>query len=303
MSPVATMKKIMPEIRATKPDVVIVAAHLDGKSIMESVTGSDVWDYKLAGLLQEKYPEVSLILAGHTHREVAAAEQHPGCWEVQPPIHGKGIAKIKLTYDAKAGKVTGVTSEFLMTKGVEPKADMPAAWVKNMKATTEFLATPVVQLPEGMVIGRNRKDPVSNGRMAELFAKAIANGVECDGVFCHNYAGWGVKKGTLTENDFYRLHNNNQYITVLNLTQEQFKTIRAEIEKRTPSTRFFWFKNGKPEDQKTLKIAFDAYDATGCDGALNQLRIIAAGCKDRNDTDRHVRELLRAYLMKLYPVK
>ena len=181
---------------------------------------------------------------------------------------------------------------------------MPEVWVKNQAATKDFLAKPVAQLPEGVVLGRVKKDPASNGRMIEHFAKAIADQIPCDGVFCHNYASWRDKKGTLTENDFFRLHNNNQYITVLTLTQEQFQTIKAEIEKRTPGTKFFWFqKFTDPGKQQTLKIAFDAYDVTGCDGALNQLRIIANGVKDRVDTDHHVRELLRAYLMKLYPVK
>lgn len=304
ISPVDTLKKIMPEVRAAKPDVVIVAAHLDAKSIMESVTGNENWSYTLSSALQELCPEASLILAGHTHRVVPILEVYPGCWEVQPPTHGKGIAKIKLTYDPKAKKVTAVTSEILSTKGVAPKADMPEVWVKNQAATKDFLAKPVAQLPEGVVLGRVKKDPASNDRMIELFAKAIADQIPCDGVFCHNYASWRDKKGTLTENDFFRLHNNNQYITVLTLTQEQFQTIKAEIEKRTPGTKFFWFqKFTDPGKQQTLRIAFDAYDVTGCDGALNQLRIIANGVKDRVDTDHHVRGLLRAYLMKLYPVK
>ncbi len=162
---------------------------------------------------------------------------------------------------------------------------------------------PVVKLPENVVLGKVKNDPESDFRMTELFAKAIAEGVDCDGVFCHNFASWQNKKGLLTEQDFFKLQNNNQYITVLTLTQEQFRTVRAEIAKRTPGTKFFWFKGNDPEKQQTLRIAFNAYDVTGCDGQLRQLRIIANSVKERNDTDRHVRELLKAYLMKKYPVK
>ncbi len=305
ISPVETLKKIMPEIRAAKPDVVVVAAHLDSGTIMESVTGNDDWAYTLDSALREFCPEASLILAGHTHRLVPVRQVRPGCWEVQPPTHGKGVAKIKLTYDAKAGKVTGVTTEILSAKGVPAKEKMPDAWVKNQKATPGFMNKPVAQLPENVVLGKVSNDPASGARMAELFAKAIFEGVQdCDGVFCHNYASWQNKKGLLTENDFFRLQTNNQYITVLTLTQEQFRTIKAEIAKNTPGTRFFWFGKGAvPEKQQTLKIAFDAYDVTGCDGVLDQLRIIAGSVKERRETGRHVRELLKAYLMKMYPVK
>ncbi len=116
ISPVDTLKKIMPEVRAAKPDVVIVAAHLDAGSIMESVTGNDNWSYTLDSALREFCPEASLILAGHTHRLVPLKEVRPGCWEVQPPTHGRGIAKIKLHYNAKAKKVTDITSEIISTK-------------------------------------------------------------------------------------------------------------------------------------------------------------------------------------------
>ncbi len=299
ISPVDTLKKIMPEIRAAKPDIVIIAAHLDSKSIMESVTGNDDWSYTLESALKEFCPEATLILAGHTHRVVPVRDVHPDCWEVQPPTHGKGIAKIRLTYDAKAEKVTGVTSELIPTKDVLPKKEMPEAWVKNQAATPAFLNKPVARLPENVVLGNVRNDPASNDRMTALFANAIRDGVDCDGVFCHNYASWQEKKGLLTENDFFRMKNNNQYITVLTLTQEQFRTVRAEIEKNTPGTKFFRFRTGG----ETLRIAFDAYDVTGCDGALNQLRIIANSVKERQDTDRHVRGLLKAYLMKTYPLK
>ncbi len=304
ISPVDTLKKIMPAVRAAKPDVVIVAAHLDSKSVMESVTGNDDWSYTLGSALREFCPEASLILSGHTHNVVPIRQTHPGCWEVQPPTHGKGIAKIKLTYDAKTKKVTGVISEILPAKGVVPKKEMPDTWVKNQAAVSVFLNKPVVRLPENIVLGRVKNDPVSGDRMTALFAKAIFEGVHCDGVFCHNYASWQEKKGLLTENDFFRLHNNNQYITVLTLTQEQFRTVKAEIAKNTPGTMFFWFRNGTdPEKQQTLRIAFDAYDVTGCDGALNQLRVIAGSVKERNDTNRHVRELFKAYLIKNYPEK
>ncbi len=304
ISPVDTLKKIMPEVRAVKPDVIIVAAHLDAGTIMESVTGNDNWSYTLDTALKEFCPEASLILAGHTHRVVPLRQIRPGCWEVQPPTHGKGVAKIKLTYDPKAKKVTSVTSEILNTKEVAPKAVMPSAWVKNQAAAPAFLNKPVARLPENVVLGKVRNDPASNDRMTALFAKAIVDQVPCDGVFCHNYASWQEKKGILTENDFYRLQTNNQYITVLTLTQEQFRIIKAEIEKNTPGTKFFWFRSGDHyESLPTLRIAFHAYNVTGCDGVLNQLRIIASGVKERVDTDRHVRELLRMYLMKQYPVK
>lgn len=303
ISPVETIKKIMPEIRAAKPDFVIVATHLDGKSIMESVTGNEDWSYTLASLLKEQCPEAALVLAGHTHRTVPAHELHPGCWEVQPPTHGIALARITLTIDKKSRKVINVTSEFLPTKGVEPKADMPEEWVKNEAATPDFMKKPVAALPEGVKLGIVNKDPESGYRMTKLFADAIHAEIECDGVFCHNYAGWREKSGALTEGDFFSLHKNNQYVTVLTLTQEQFQTVRAEIEKNSKRTKFFWYGQGKPEEQKTLRIAFDAYDATGCDGALNKLRVIALGVKERNDSDWHVRDLLKKYLMKKYPLK
>ncbi len=305
ISPVETFQKIMPEVRAAKPDVVIIAAHLDSKSIMESITGNDDWAYTLESALREFCPEASLILAGHTHRLVPIQEVYPGCWEVQPPTHGKGIAKIKLTYDAKAEKVTNVKSEIIATKGVAQKTKMPDDWVKNQASAPAFMSRPVAQLPENVVLGTVRDEPESGARMTELFAKAILDGVpDCDGVFCHNYASWHNKRGILTENDFFYLQNNNQYITVLTLTQEEFRTIKAEIAKNTPGTKFFQSrKDADLQKQQTLKIAFDAYDVTGCDGALNQLRIIANNVKSRTDTDRHVRELFKAYLMKIYPVK
>ena len=114
-SPDAALERVMPEVMAAKPDVIVLAIHLG-----EFIAGRLNPDGKFRNMasLSTKYPQIDLILAGHSHQTEPGKRLYPGAWFVQAPPLGAGCARITVEADpaAKGGKVLSVTSEIVEGK-------------------------------------------------------------------------------------------------------------------------------------------------------------------------------------------
>lgn len=259
--PSKVMDKTMEEIRKKKADTVIVAGHLDFKTSTEVAPGKSVGMKEILS----KYPEISLLLAGHTHRELSAAEVAPNLWTVQPPTHAGAAAKITVTFDRKTKTVSSVTSEFLKSKNVKQPENLPRIWHDTRKAAELMKSTPIVELPRSL-IGM----PGKNTELQKLFAQSVAEAVDADAAIVRNcIGGRKIKNPLLTRADFKRMFENEFGISTITLTPAQLKLILTEM-KATPERVYGIDLKNLPE--KNITVAFDAYDISGCDGAYPLLR-------------------------------
>ena len=113
--PETALERVMPEIMSAKPDVIVLAIHLG-----EFIAGRLNPDGKLRSMaaLSAKYPQIDLILAGHSHQTEPGKRLYPGAWFVQAPPLGAGCARITIEADpdAQGDKVLSVTSEIVECK-------------------------------------------------------------------------------------------------------------------------------------------------------------------------------------------
>lgn len=290
------LEKAMAEIRAAKADVVVLAAHLDADSYTSA--GTNYWMRFLPVLTN--YPDISLMLAGHTHKVVPAKKVAETTWMVQPPIHAKGLAKVVLRYDTSAKRVTSVTSEFLDPKSAEPPADLPAEWAALHKRAEAAMTNVVARLPEGLVLERYTEKN-GNDKLARLIAQAMAEATDADMAIAHNFGSWRAKGRDITLFHVYQLFANEYSISTLEVTPGQLRAILKE--QGDVSHRSYGIDPARlPE--KAVTIAFDAYDITGCDGALPVLRVMASSGEARRvDSATNLRQAFLALLARLYPAK
>lgn len=297
LSPADVLPAVFEEIRKAKPDLVFLAAHYGAKMIVETETGKDKY-VKFSEILK-KYPEISLVLGGHSHATVPAQELYPGTWEVQAPALGKGLAKITVTYNKDQKQVEKVTSVNLVPEDIEPLAHMPADWIANNLKADAARKEVLVRLPEDMKLGPAPKG--TSSELGQLIARSMVEETGADAAVSQTYSGWRNKSRELTAVDFFSMMSNEYYITLLTLTPEQLKVVFKEMGGVTGRS-FGVDENELPD--KPITVAFDAYDVTGCDGAYPELRKMAlSGEVNRRDPDLTIRDTIRSLLTRLYPAK
>lgn len=295
LSPAEVLPPLIAEIRQAGADLVFVAAHLGAAVPVETETGKETFIPFAEAI--KRHPEISLLLAGHTHQTAPATELHPGTWVVQPPTHAKGIAKITIVYDTVARRTVNVTSEFLKAGEISPRADMPADWVANNQQAEVQKTNVLARLPAGMSLGPAEKGKASS--LAVMIARAMAEATGAEAAVSRTYSHWRNQGRELTALDFHTMMPNEYSITLLTLKPEQLSAVLQEMG--GVAGRSFGLDGERLSDQP-VTVAFDAYDVQGCDGAYPVLRTTArSGTVNRRDLDLTVREALRSLLMRLYP--
>ena len=286
MSPTDTFRELLPQVRAAKPDVIVVAAHSDLEAVAETKTGNDEWIPSKD--VYVKYPDLALLLAGHSHRKVPATEYAPGQWIVQPADNGGSMAKVVITFDTKAHKVVAVKSEFVESKALKalPAAEMPKSWCENNARAAKLAKTPAVRIPKG-------------GLPATFVAEAIRKAAGADAAITSSAYRLKPKAGEVTEKFFYQVAK-PQGITVLTLTPTELKTVLDEQGKLDGRLSGLDLSN-LPD--KPVKVAFESYDIAGCDGERMKLRAIARSGVPRQDLDLNTREVIRSALLADYPAR
>ena len=98
----AALGRIMPEIRARKPNVIILAQH-------EGMYARGFSIYKFIA----KYPEINLVLGGHTHVKKPGEKIGANTWYFQSGKHAAELGKIIIDYDKKHNKINKISSEII----------------------------------------------------------------------------------------------------------------------------------------------------------------------------------------------
>ncbi len=314
-SPATALANVMPEVRKAKPDVILIAGHLD--------------DRLLAGALTN-YPDISLLLGGHTHRTIRLQQMSGGAWLVIPPSNGAAMAKITLTYDKDGKRVVDAASVLLYPKEIAPSANMPADWTALQQKALAVESQVVVRLPPGMTLhpykapapepehapallqdGQPERNEEPEARtapdrgrllpMAWLVAQSMAEATGAGAALGSTRSHWIPKGNELTASDFFKMLPNEYTISVLTLAPDQLRSILKE--QKDVRARLYGL---DPErlPAAPVRVAFDAYDVTGADGAYPVLRTLAeSGNVQRVDTALNIRSTLRSLLERLYPAQ
>lgn len=315
-SPDAALDRVMPAVMAAKPDVIVLAIHLG-----EFIAGRLNPDGKFRNMaaLSSKFPQIDLILAGHSHQTEPGKRLYPGAWFVQAPPLGAGCARITVEVDpaAKGDKVLSVTSKIVEGKDrAESKKLIPILNPVREKAA-EAGRKPVAKLDFTL-------EPMKNGlkpnRLAELICLSMMEATGADAAFSGTLSNYRVSPGTLNERELFLLSPYTDAIEVRRLSPAQIRTILRELESKQKTADCMMYmgftapdgidgtlllgRTGKPISEKGgIRVAVNTYDAHGAGGRYPKLKEIMESAKPpENSKGIDIRDALRAYLQKHYPV-
>ena len=315
-SPDAALERVMPEVMAAKPDVIVLAIHLG-----EFIAGRLNPDGKLRSMaaLSAKFPQIDLILAGHSHQTEPGKRLYPGAWFVQAPPLGAGCALITVEADpsTKGDKILSVTSKIIEGKDQPESKKLLPVLDPVRKRAAEAGRKPVAKLEFEL-------EPMKNGlkpnRLAELICLAMKEAAGADAAFSGTLSNYKVSPGTLNERELFLLAPYTDTVEVRSLSPAQIRTILRELETKQKTADCMMYtgftapdgidgtlvlgETGKPiPETARIKVAFNTYDAHGAGGRYPKLKEIVESVKaPKSATKPDVRDALRAYLQKHYPV-
>ncbi len=113
-----TLDRIIPEVMRVSPDLIILAVHAGEFSPARLY--ADGKRHSLSAL-SARYPQIDLILGGHSHQCVPGKKLYPHSWFVQGPPHAEGLAKTTIAYDRMKKRIVSMQTEILFS------ADYPDA--------------------------------------------------------------------------------------------------------------------------------------------------------------------------------
>ncbi len=269
--------------------------------------------------LSAKFPQIDLILAGHSHQTEPGKRLYPGAWFVQAPPLGAGCARITVEADpaAKGDNVLSVTSNLVEINGRPESKKLLPILDPVRKQAAEAGRKPVAKLDFELGPMKNGLKP---NRLAELICLAMAEAAGADAAFSGTLSNYKVSPGTLNERELFLLAPYTDSIEVRSLSPARIRAILRELETKRKTDACMMYtgftapdgidgalvlgKTGKPiPETGRIKVAVNTYDAHGAGGRYPKLKEIMESVKPPNNVpDVDIRDALRAYLKKHYPV-
>ncbi len=302
------LNRIIPSIVKVKPDVIVLALHhgfYNSKRFSEK-------DRLLRNIIKE-FPEIDLVLGGHTHQPYSGDIIYANSIFVQPGAHGSYLAKIKIVVDKSSkGATPKIETELIPVTSKTPfNNNLLSAvnyYIKKAEIKTKEAITTIKDTIDGTGL------PGNNCKIAELFAKAIFSSVKVDAVMCTVLAPNKTLNGSTTYKDIYEACPYEDSIMTLTLNCKELKKIFIEQNQFKSKYRKklgLYIKNENRvigidsidkleslfKNNDKIKIAFSSYDIAGAGNRYPVLRKIAQGNKKNvYDTKILLREAVVNYL-------
>lgn len=305
------MKRIMPEIMRAKPEIIVLAVHAGEYTPLES-------RYNLHDLIRQ-YPQIDLVLSGHSHQQEAGKPLGRNSWRMQPPPLAGGIAVADLVYDDGLQKISSLQTRLVFVTPQTPEHPETARMLAPLLKRTERSArTETARIPFAL-------RPLEKGEHANpqtrLFAAAIRAHTGAQIVFFSAGSRYRKDAGILNQHHVYLLTPYNDHIETFELTgreclvilEEQLKNLRSNRAFLPPDGLEFRLNRGKPEavklsggeELKPDKLYLCAFSSFACAGGNSRWPELSRIVKNKKKHfyPEPVREILREYLVRKYPVK
>ncbi|MDR7866051.1 MAG: 5'-nucleotidase C-terminal domain-containing protein [Sporomusaceae bacterium] len=207
--PAATLKALIPELKAKGADVVVALAHLASYP-GEPPTG------EAADLAAAAGSDLAAVVSGHSHLKVAGKVS--GVPLVQAYYNGRSVAAVHIAYSAASGEVLGATVE---VKDVPPGL-VPDKRVAAIVAAAQSEIAPV----KGLILGRAETalphDRFQLSPLGQWATDAMRQAAKADIALC-NGGGLrtGLAAGTVTLGDMYAVMPFDNDLFVAEMTGAQ----------------------------------------------------------------------------------
>ena len=281
------LKRIMPEIRAQKPDIIILGQH-------EGMYAKGFSIYKF----MTKFPEIDLVLGGHTHVKKPGQKIGANTWYFQSGKHAAGLGKIIIDYDLKQKKIIKINSEIIPVK-------------KNTPVDKKLLTKILPDLERAKKYGeqkvttmffKNTEKLDSSVLEQKIIGQAMLKQTGADVAVCNTYPSNYKLSGKIEitlKRLYYWCRYDNTTCT-LTLDKDTYRKIMTEQKKWTKknyrSIITYTDKNSFNKKNKIL-AAFNSYAISGGGGRFPFLRKIAKNKKYMlQNNNILIRDSLKNYL-------
>lgn len=302
----SALDRVMPEVMRAKPDVILLAIHA-GRFQSKRFGAS----WQMADLVR-RYPQIDLILGGHTHEPVAGIPMVKS-WFVQAGKHAQGYVKAEIVYDRKQKRMLSLQSSYhaLAADSTGFVAD------KTMKRRLADLRKNLYSVVCENAPALTWKEPET---LARTFCSAIAGETRAPIVF-HGVLSYGAKHaGRYTRKDVFDLCPFENTVVLMDLSPSECKAVLEEQRAAFQSKR----KNAMPQfaegvrldsdgklrladgrvwdrESERLPVAFNSFIASSAGMRFPVLREISRRpAVNGRDTGLKIRMLLENYLRRNY---
>lgn len=308
------MAKIMPEVMDAKPALIILAVHA-GEYTPVSARLS------LTQLVR-KYPQIDLVLGGHTHQDIPGKTLGGSSWFLQAPAHAGGIAVADVIYDPRERKIVSLQSRLVLPDpAAPPLPEMENLFSDLLRRSARIGSEPIARIPFAL-------DPLSgtekSNRQTELFADAIREYTGAPIVF-HGASGkFEQPPGPLDRRNLFSMVPHEDRIGIMKLTPEECRLV---IEEQLAKKRSGMFQSPSgveyvpgrggilkgalrlkgesgdwTDEKRTVACAFTTFALAGAGGRFPLLRSLAKLHPVESYPDL-VRSVLENHLQKNYPIQ
>lgn len=312
------LDELMPEVLDAKPDLTILAIH-HGPYTPKRL-------YSKVGLyvktIAKRYPQINLILGGHTHQSIPGEQFGNDTWFVEPGCHAEKYAWIEVTIDPTGRNRPVIHSKLVSTTRV-PKNESArfAAPVKQwLKKNWRFSHEVVAKVRHPIKPTESLSTPPFS--MERLFCESITYATNTKIAICGAVNIYAELSGEVTEWNLFKVEPYEDNVCVLNLNRGEFlEIVNEQIKqwkmKRPQSVYGITVKGGwnaektypldtvlrLPDGEiwklatKRVPVAFNGYVLASAGGRFPKLREIAdRGTSKCKDTGIRLRDALRNFL-------
>ena len=290
----AALNRIMPEIRAKKPDIIILAQH-------EGMYARGFSIYKF----MTQYPEIDLVLGGHTHVKKPGQKIGANTWYFQSGKHAAGLGKIIIDYDLKKKKIIKINSEIIPVTEKTPADKKLLALIQpDLKQAKKYGDQKVTTM-----IFKNTEKLDSSILEQKIIGGAMLKQTGADVAVGNTYPS-NYKLGGKVEINLKRLYYWCRYdntTCTLNLDKATYREIMTEQKKwakKNYSTIITYADENSFNKKNKIVAAFNSYAISGGGGRFPFLRKTARNKKYMlKNNNILIRDSLRNYLKgKLFTV-
>jgi 2',3'-cyclic-nucleotide 2'-phosphodiesterase (5'-nucleotidase family) len=299
-SPDKALHEIMPDIRKTQPDIIILAQHM-GKYWQ----GGNI--YKLAAA----FPEIDMILGGHFHQNIAGEKIGPNNWFVEAGAHGNCLGKITVDFNKDLNKIQKISSELLKVTKKTPINTGLKDLLHNDLHRIKTAATRKV----GKVHFEN--SPQQNISFFSILpAHAMQQTTNADAViYCTDQKNYKhLPALNISEHMLFKWFRYQNTICTIDLSHNEFIKVIQELINRKKSNGEIPFimgakiildnkkirsvKFARKVNPSKIKVAFTSYTLSGSSGKYKYLRKLADNPENRVfDSGVILRNAVRKYIV------
>ena len=312
---VPTLERVLPRVRAERPDVMVLITHMGLMARTERERRINQVDQVLRNA-----PDFDIICGGHTHRVIERYDVKNTIYS-QAGYFGIRLGRIDLVYDTVTDRIESNAVRMLRVDSKVPDHPALAARLRaDLDATRTFL-TQEVAVAEIELTGT--PDAAGESGLQALFGAALREATGCDFVFHGSLTReGGIQPGPITEQDLWRVVPYENRIGVAKLTAAEIRAIleesaahlgrwsrmgawglRVEIDPEAPAGQRLRSvrkaDGGALHGRKRYACAFNSHTLASSGGRYPELHRIVTRPQSRLElTKMDTREAVRRWLRK-----